>query len=188
MSGTTDGLTDDEIVGFLNESRSLSREASEHQGMLRAQRKRGIAAGMNRRAWAMALRGLKASDPEGVVAMYRDAIRYMTLLRLPITAEDLFGGALPQVANSTRVGMDIWDAQDSGHKVGRAGGDRAENPYEAGSELHVEWDAWWIKGQESIAREMGPDTELPASARTPRKRGRPPGAKNKPKLRLEVAA
>jgi len=164
-------ISDDEIIGFLNESRTLAREAAEHQGSLRNHRKRGQSAGMNVRAWAQALRAIKRSDPDAVMQDLRDQLHYMSLMRLPITADDLFAGVEIRVTNNTRVSMDLWDAYDLGYKAGRHGQDIAESPYEPGQECHAEWLRAWHAGQASIARELGPDTE---QATASRKRPRQP--------------
>lgn len=163
-------ISDDEAVTWLNESRSLARDAAERQGVQRNHRKRAKSAGINVRAMAAALRALKRSDPDGVISDLRDQIRYMQLLRLPVVSGDLFGNMPIQLTDKTKIGMDIWDAQDGGYKAGRHGAVVDECPYEQGSELAVQWIDWWHKGQASIAKELGPEGQQVTPTRGRRRR------------------
>lgn len=70
-------------------------------------------------------------------------------------------------------------AHADGYNSGKAGGTIDACPYQVGSEEAVHWHDAWADGREDrIAR--NPDLENVTQAE-PRKRGRPPGSKNKPK-------
>jgi hypothetical protein len=60
-----------------------------------------------------------------------------------------------------------------GETAGKAGRRRDSNPYTPGTEAAQRWDVAWLKGQSTIAASMAPEE--------PRRRGRPPGSRNRPR-------
>jgi ribosome modulation factor len=66
-----------------------------------------------------------------------------------------------------------------GEAAGKAGHHRDANPYTPGTEYAQRWDSAWLRGQAELAETLGPET--------PKRRGRPPGSKNKPKTGVEAA-
>jgi hypothetical protein len=72
---------------------------------------------------------------------------------------------------------DVWLAKREGRAAVEANVTRDSNPYEPGTEHHVQWDAGW-RSSEPIP--IAPARERKAK-HTGRGRGRPPGSRNKPK-------
>lgn len=170
-------LSDDEKIQWLLESHTHERETASRQRERSAHRKRGCAVGMNRKAWAGALRDIKKGTIDETLDELRERIRYLNLWVLTqhraeaqrlIIAEDLFGGELPVLSNSTRQACDLWGAENKGIEDGYAGLDIAERPFDGGTEFDAKWFEGWQRGQAMRARELGPDTELPKV-----KKGRP---------------
>lgn len=62
-----------------------------------------------------------------------------------------------------------------GEAAGKNGQRRDANPYTPGTEYAQRWDSAWLRGQAAIAATLAPDGQQP------RRRGRPPGSRNKPK-------
>lgn len=66
-----------------------------------------------------------------------------------------------------------------GETAGAAGRKREENPYTPGTEQAQRWDVAWLRGQARIA-----DSMAPGGGPELRRRGRPPGSRNRPKTDL----
>lgn len=193
------GPTNEDKLAAIREMKRLGRAKDEAQGVYRSTLKRFKAEGHNTVA---ILETIKAErrDPDEVAAEMKETLHLMAL-RQVITWDEMFKAADDQnVTQRARDDDDMWDADEKGYRAGRNGADRAENPYDAGSERADEWDRSWAKGQASIAAEMGPQGEQASAAkkRPARKaaaaaangngehaeqprRGRPKGARNKPK-------
>jgi len=156
-----------------NASRDWLRQLMEHdracETELNARRnllKRAKAAGENTVAMRKAIRLAKLSTEEAV-GSERDVIYYSALRNVPMHQDSLFAFDLG-VSERTQRADDIWDVQESGYQAGRLGVSPNECKHPPGSEFHVEWMAWWAKGQAAIAHELGPDTK-PADATRKRK-------------------
>ncbi len=67
---------------------------------------------------------------------------------------------------------DLKMIDTQGLTSGRTGQDRGKNPYTPGTEQYQRWDTAWLRGQ---GERSG------AASEEPRRRGRPPGSKNRPK-------
>lgn len=74
-----------------------------------------------------------------------------------------------------------------GEAAGKAGHDRAGNSYTPGTEQAARWDQAWLRGQSTIAASMAPPSTSAADGPQLRKRGRPPGSRNRPKVDPEAS-
>lgn len=139
-------------------------------------------AGFNTKALQKAI-AARQEDPEVVAQEMSDQIEYLhwSGVKIPGFQPDLFAdGERPTVDGLTeqeRAEEERFTAEQKGYATGRAGGHRTDtNPYETGSENHVEFDKGWLRGQAAIAREMGPDAGKPKERKAERPAG---GARRK---------
>lgn len=155
-------------------------------------------AGFNTKALQKAI-AARQEDPEVVAQEMADQIEYLhwSGVKIPGVQADLFAdGERPTVdglSEKERAEEERWTAEQKGYATGRAGGDRTgTNPYEAGSELYVEFDKGFLRGMEAIAREMGPDAAKPNKEkkldRGPGRRSKDKGAENGPPKEDAAAA
>lgn len=90
---------------------------------------------------------------------------------------DLFQDAAKAEMDKALKFLDLQRVKQEGFDSGRGGRPRGGNPWTPGTEAYQAWDGEWIRGQAELA--AGSDTE-------PKRRGRPPGAKDtkprKPRL------
>ena len=125
-----------------------------------------------------ALKDAKRSGAEREAAdkIYR---RNMEWLGKPIgyqTALDLAGAAPVEfsVSELKRVDREGFDAGKAGERADR-------NSYSPGTEAFARWHSAWLRGQaEKVTDEIKPPD-------APKRRGRPPGSKNRPALELVPA-
>jgi ribosome modulation factor len=141
----------------MRQYRQQKRLCEEANGVLRNIVKRAKADGMNAKAMISAVKATKL-DPVEVAKDLQDEIRYMQIIRIPITAEDLLAAWDSEVNSKTRREDDLWDADDKGYRAGRAGTDISEMPYDD-AEMEKHWKDAWHKGQAAIARELGQDVK-----------------------------
>lgn len=171
----SNALSNDEQAEIMRQYRQQKRVCESENGVLRSIVKRAKTGGMNTKAMIAAVNATKI-DPDEVADNLRDQIHLMSVLRVPITMEQLFADFDASVTDKTRREDDLWDAEDKGYRAGRHGVKVEECPYDAGTELHVHWMQEWNKGQAAIARELGPDVKM---ASTSRKR---PSSEDQPAL------
>jgi hypothetical protein len=85
----------------------------------------------------------------------RKVAEYALWLDQPIGSQtDMFGSAT--VSEEATAEQHEWTATGDGLEAGKAGKQRDDNPYPAGSAVHVAWDKAWLRGQKIIAKQMGP--------------------------------
>jgi uncharacterized protein (UPF0335 family) len=120
-------------------------------------------AGFNVKALANAI-AARQKDPDVVASEVYDMVEYMhwSGIRISGLQFDLFDAderaTMDGLSEKERAEDALWSAGQQGYHAGRAGDHRtASNPHAPGSELYVAWDAGYMRGQEHIAREMGPD-------------------------------
>lgn len=168
----------DEVLDWIRQYQSQKRVVDSENGVLRNVVKRAKSAGVNIKAMLATVTAVK--DPDEIIRQIRDTLHYMSLKKMVVDRDDLFEGWSPQVTARSRMADDVWTAEDTGYKAGRHGADIAECPYDAGSELQVAWLKWHAKGQETIAKEMGPGGEQAKAtkARKPRQ-ARIPGTERR---------
>ena len=142
---------------WMRKYRQQKRLCEEANGVLRNVVKRAKADGVNTKAMIETVKATKL-DPEDVARDLKDQMRYMQIVRIPITAEDLLAGWDAEVSSRQQREDDLWDADDKGYRAGRAGADISEMPYDD-PEMEQHWRDAWHKGQAAIARELGPDTK-----------------------------
>jgi hypothetical protein len=171
-------VANDTIAEFLNIYRGDRRDLDSVNGTLRANLKRAGEQGVNKKALRRAVTALKR-DPEEVVRDLADEIHYINLLRQPIHADDLFAGWSVEVSPNVTRANDLWDAETLGLEAGRGGRDRAECPYQPGSELAAAWLKWWKRGETAKATEAGPTGEGPDATRARPRQMRIPGTEAK---------
>lgn len=156
------GFDTEEARGFMREITTQKRVCDEENGKLRRIYARAKNAGHDVDAMRAALKDAN-KDQREVSASLANRLKYLALRSIVITPTDLFGGM--DVQQQPRREDDAWDAEDKGYRAGRQGMSIDDCPYQAGSENFVIWRDHWHKGQASIAREMGPNTETAAPAR-----------------------
>jgi uncharacterized protein (UPF0335 family) len=180
-TGSTN-VTQATFLQFIDELDNADQAVAEAVGMRKDIRKRAVGAGLNIKAVDQAR---KVAEQAGDKREQhdRDFRQYMFWLNKPIGYQsDWIGEAAPAAAPGN--GEDtaavsehqVHQVSNHGHAAGQAGRDRGSNPWTPGTDLAQVWDTGWLAGQEEIARKIAP-TEAPA----PRRRGRPPGTRNKPK-------
>jgi hypothetical protein len=169
----------DALADWMRQYRTQRRKCDEENGALRNIVKRAKADGVNTKAMISACASTKL-DPEQVAADMRDEVYYKTVLRIPITAEVVFGGWQPSVTERTRAQDDEWDAQDKGYAAGKQGVPIEDSPYPPGTELHQQWSTFWHRGQEAIARTLGPnETQAPTTRERPARKAKAPAKATK---------
>jgi hypothetical protein len=172
MSGSNGGA-DVESLDRMFELMRQMRRCEEEQGMLRALKARFKVAGEDVAAMVAMIRESRR-DPDEAIAHERARLRYGRMRNIPFVPGDLF--ADHEGIHPVPMSHDPWLAEDSGYRAGCGGAAYDTNPYEPGSELFVIWREWWQRGQEYIARRMGPDGEqVTASHQRPRRRRRQSG-------------
>ena len=141
------------------------------------------------------LENLAKLDDDELAVQLRHLHQYAKWASLPLgTQLDAFGEHVIPTVKAKAVGEhDLWTATDVGYKAGRSGLPRDTNPYQPGTELHVNFDKAWTDGQRVIADEMHPEKANGAANGTGKpaakpklepevrkaRRGRPPGSKNR---------
>jgi ribosome modulation factor len=152
---------------------AAKEELDAANGEYRAKLKAAKSDGINQKQLLAALLA-KRRDEDRVQADLRDYIRYCGLAMVSLKQADLFEetskGAAPEDQDDVNEHR-AWEVGEAGKQAGAAGRSRDDNPYDAGTESFVVWDAAYLDGQEKIANELGPKTKV---ASTRRKRGRPP--------------
>lgn len=189
--GTTSNYRDPNASrDWLRQLMAADRLCEEQLAARRNLLKRMKAAGENTVAARKAIRLAKLSH-ENAIGDTRDLVYYMALRNIPVHQDDLF--AFDTAVNErTRHEDDIWDIQEKGYNAGRLGVRIEENPYPAGQQSHVEWQSWWHKGQEALARILGPDTKPADPSRKRPRQTRLPGTEHRQRKpateRAETAA
>jgi ribosome modulation factor len=164
MQTDQSNVTNDAVLDYLRQYQQQRRACDEANGVLRSLLKRAKSDGINTKAMIATVTASKL-DPEVVQQDMRDQIRYMALRNMPVHQVDLFGenGLDLRVTEKSREEDQSWAADDAGYHAGRHGARVEDCPYQAGSSLADHWYRSWKRGQEAIARELGPDVK-PATA------------------------
>jgi hypothetical protein len=201
--GHNGGASDDDYARFLNELQRQQQKIDTETGVMRAIYKRAEAAGCS----VKALRAGKSAvrkDPEQVRIDLRDLIRVMSLRDFPVTQTDLFGegGLEIKLSPDALAESQAWGAEEDGFREGRKGVPIDDNPCAPEDILFKHWAAGWHRAQVSLARELGANAKAADASRAkpgrkarsqtgdpllldaprePKRRGRPPGSRNKVK-------
>lgn len=146
-------ISPETIVEYGNRIAKAKREARAAGSFVQAEVKRAKSAGVPTDALQKFLKD-REKDPDVVKAdqqaYARCAAAYGVVASLGQPSLDL-----PGPTEKTLHQIILADADLAGHQAGRSGAARDSNPHQAGSEMHVAWDASWLDGQMSLAREMG---------------------------------
>jgi hypothetical protein len=153
----------DESLDWMRQIQMQMRVVESETGVLRNLWKRAKSSGENIKEMRATIADSRI-DPDEAVRNLRDKARYMALRRIPVSAEAIFSWEVA-VTPKTESAELIWDVEEAGYRAGRSGAKIDDNPHPAGSEFFVAWRAWWTKGQEAIAREMGPDAKPASTSR-----------------------
>lgn len=168
-----DLVSNDQALDWMRQYQTQKRSCQEANGVLRNIVKRAKADGINVTAMIATCEATKL-DPDTVVKNVHDTVRYMSLRSIPVTAEAIFQNWDTRITEKSQAEDDIWTAEDQGYKAGRHGAAVESCTYHPGTELHVAWMTWWHRGQEAMAKELGPDAVQASAEKRPR--GRPPGS------------
>jgi hypothetical protein len=139
--------------------RALEEAQSAHQHVL----KKCKAAGGSPKALMKAIRA--ARDPDAAKLELEAEIRYRNWIGLPVgTQSSLFGEESPDedshLSEGDKLEELIFQAGEAGYRQGRLAAHRSDsNTFPPGTETHVAYDKGWLRGQESIAAEMGPNVK-----------------------------
>lgn len=178
-------ITQSTFLQFVDEYNDVDQAVSEAVGMRKDLRKRIRGAGLNLAAFDRArVQAEKSGDKREEED--REFRRYMGWLNKPIGYQSDWIDPERRAAispNGPDGGEDIAAVSEhqkrqvelAGHSAGEAGRDRDANPWSPGTLLYTVWDGAWLDGQEVLASKILP----PETA--PRKRGRPPGSRNRPR-------
>ena len=206
MDNDHNQISPDEYLNIAAELASAQREIDKATGRKRSILKRFKDHGGDLDAIAL-VRRLAKRDPDERLALMGNVRKYAAWESVILWEPD--GQAainLDDLERPSPTAMAMKEAADA-YEVGYAGGkartDPEGCPYDAGTEAFVEWKKGYRAGQETIAEQMGKNSRLAnqSKARPVRKgdapkvakdaqptkdpaskgRGRPPGAKNKPK-------
>ena len=124
------------------------------KGRLRSLYKAAKADGINIDALNRVLK-FKRMAPHEAQDQVAAEVRYAKYLSLPFgTQFGLFDGI--DVPEHVQAEQSRDAAHEKGFAAGRAGGGRAENPYDPGSEFYPLWDRAWELGQRDIVAGMAP--------------------------------
>jgi hypothetical protein len=186
-------VSNETILEFIREATATKRAIEEATGRHRAVLKRAKNAGCNPKIISSAIVS-RRQDPAVVVSEVRETVRTFNLVGIEMGSSDLFGGWSGEITEKAAEQHSAFSVKEAGYEAGKAGTDRAGNPHEPGSPFHQRWDEGWIAGQAAIAARMMPGatqanasrkrperTEATGAAPEPKRRGRPPGSKNRPK-------
>jgi hypothetical protein len=187
MQTSVDGnVTQATFLGFIDEYMVADQAVAEAVGARKDLRQRIKGAGFLLKAFDRTRKEAeKAADVRD--AEDREFRRNMAWLGKPLgfqadwvggsaTPAPIFGNGPDDDAISEHQ---VHQVELAGLTAGREGKNRDTNPWGEDSYLRERWDEKWLVGQEEIARRMGPQ-EAPAGG-VRRGRGRPPGARNRPK-------
>jgi len=166
------GPSDAESIDWMKVIQAQMRVCDSENGVLRNLFKRAKSAGENIKALRQAIVDCRG-DTDQAIADIRDHARYLSLRRVPITAEAIFSWEQTQhITEKAEQTLDLWDIEEAGYKAGRGGAKTDDCPHPAGSEYAAVWLDWWHKGQAAIARELGPNAERVGASRERPARGR----------------
>jgi uncharacterized protein (UPF0335 family) len=169
-----------EYLATAREIIELQQDRDSAHSAVMARFKAAKKAGFNTKALKDAIAS-REQDAAVVASEMSDRIEYLHYMgiKVPGFQPDLFaGGERPTadgLSEKEREDEALWTAKQAGYATGRAGGGRGDNPHLQGSQHYVEWDKGYQRGQEHIAREMGPDARKPNTekkADTPKAGGR----------------
>jgi hypothetical protein len=182
-------VTQATFLQFVDEYSDVDQAVAQAVGMRKDLRKRIRGAGLNLAAFDRSRAEAEKSGDKREEED-REFRRNMAWLGKPIGFQADWVGA-PSTSSGPRPnGEDtaavaehqVHQVEAHGEAAGEAGRERGANPWSPGTLLYQTWDTAWMAGQETLARKLGP-----AEALAPRKRGRPPGARNKPKPGVSAA-
>jgi hypothetical protein len=173
-------VTRETFLGFVEELDNADQMVAEAVGNRKDVFKRAEGAGLKKSALIQA-RKVAQQAGEKREQHDRDFRQYMLWFGKPLGYQgDLFAPDGPALRARPSNGEEISEHQANqiaaeGRKAGEAGRNRGNNPWSPGTDSAERWDAGWLEGQAALAATLAPPE-------TPRRRGRPPGSRNRPKL------
>lgn len=169
-AAATNTPSPDESLAWMRQIQTQMRVCDSENAVLRNLWKRAKSSGENIKEMRATIADSRL-DPTEVVSNMRDRARYQRLRRIPVTAEAIFSWE-ETITDKTETEELTWDVEEAGYRAGRNGAKIDDNPHNPGTEFYVVWRSWWHKGQEAIARELGPDAEQASTSREhPARRG-----------------
>jgi uncharacterized protein (UPF0335 family) len=176
-------VTQATFLQFIDELDNADQMVAEAVGNRKDVRKRCVGAGLNIKAVDQARKVAEQSGDKRE-QHDRDFRQYMLWLGKPMGYQadwidpERRAPSSPNGEDLTAVSEhQQQQVERAGRAAGEAGRDRSSNPWSPGHLLAQLWDQQWLAGQEALARKIGP-TE---SAAPPKRRGRPPGSRNRPR-------
>jgi ribosome modulation factor len=112
--------------------------------------------------------------PEEREAQQIDYVRYMEWMRAPVGFQPSMDLQTDDPGERAFNVHELHAIDGEGFDAGRNGRRRDSNPYRPGTEAHQRWDNAWGRGQQVAVEAMGGED-------APKRRGRKPGSKNRPK-------
>lgn len=103
------------------------------------------------------LRNMEPADAEMTLA---SALRYCRWAQLEIGDQATLFAASDDAgkpAQKATDGLTEAVAYEEGYAAGKAGRDRGQHRYEAGTPMHARFDEGWVDGQEVLANQLGED-------------------------------
>lgn len=152
----SNGLTDADRQEAIRELVPLKNRMEEASGAYRACLKKWKGRGASTKALTQTV-AERRLDPDETMAHEREMARMRAVSgRFPTIQQDMaaFFGEPVVVPVKAEAEHTEFRAHDDGYHTGMDGGARDDNPYEAGSPLHVKWDEGYIDGQAAIAERM----------------------------------
>ena len=190
-------ITPDEYLDIAGELAAAQREIEKATGRKRAILKRFKDKGGDNDALSL-VQKLSRRDTGDRIQLLSNVKKYASWAAITLWEP---GGQMawslddntPQPSGAAVERLNAARAYEAGHASGKAGGDPQGNPFNAGSETFVQWENGYKDGQTYIAEQMGKNARRAAAsedadvggaedAGVTRKRGRPPGSPNKPKV------
>jgi hypothetical protein len=161
------GPTKGDILAADTELMEAARESKEAAARLGAVKKRLGKSGIDV-AEVVALQKLRSQDEAARLAKEATKRRYASWMNVNLTDDGAQepdadeGEATSSEEQAHRESL----AGDAGYRCGRLGTDRhAGNTYPQGTPMFDAFDRGWLRGQESLAMELGPDVKVADASR-----------------------
>jgi hypothetical protein len=157
-------LSNNEELDWSRKIRRARRALDESNGVYRALLKGAKKAGMNTTKLIEA-HGAARKESESVITDVRDFIHYSQLIGIPGLSPDSIFAKDVRITDTTQIAEDLMEAEDRGYRDGKNGTPLGDNPFVAGTELHVVYTHHWHEGQAALGAEMGPRGEVAQKSR-----------------------
>lgn len=175
LNDTASNLTPETFSGFYSEWMEAKRRRESAVAAERLVLDRAKKAGVPIKAMKE-LEQERTDGSEAAELHQKDKLRLGQWMGMPLyTQATMFSGE-PASARTSSADIQRVHAKDAGYETGKAGGERVDdNPFDPGTEQHVEWDKGYMEGQAWIAAGLGRNAKKADTSKAkpePKPRGR----------------